>query len=112
VGVIADETYKITRWEGSQIDAVPVNNATCRTNQLSFNFETGEFFEIVRNRKAGDCETSLGVTFPRLEKPRISQIVDGREITRAEFDRINAESYSYLSSAFRAQIEALSGKQE
>ncbi|NVK48032.1 MAG: hypothetical protein HWE33_17230 [Rhodobacteraceae bacterium] len=108
VGEIADEKYWITRWEDQQIDAVPMTNTTgCRTTQLSLNFKTQEFFEIARNNSVGDCETALGVTFPRLEKPRVSQIVDGREIVDAEFKAINEEAFTYYSSAFRARIDAL-----
>jgi hypothetical protein len=107
VGEIADDTYRITRWEGQLIDAVPVNNTSCRTTQLSLNFETQEFFEIARNNTAGDCETMLGVTLPRLEKPRVSQIVEGREIVDAEFEAISNETYTFFSSAFRARIDAL-----
>ena len=108
VAEIADATYRITRWEENQIDAVPLDNRACRTTQFSFNFETTEFFEIARNNTAGDCETSLGVTLPRLDKPRVSQIVDGREIIGAEFKRIRDEVNGYLSSTFRKRVaEAL-----
>ncbi len=107
VGEIADETYRITRWEGQLIDAVPLDNSACRTTQLSLNFETQEFFEIARNNNAGDCETVLGVTLPRLEKPRVSRIVDGHEIIGAEFKSISEETFSYFSSSFRNRIEEL-----
>lgn len=105
VDEIADDTYRITRWEGQLIDAVPLNNGACRTNQLSLNFETKEFFEIARNNTAGDCETMLGVTLPRLEKPRVSRIVDGQEIINAEFNAISEETFTYYSSSFRKRIE-------
>ena len=105
VGEIADETYRITRWEGQLIDAVPLENSACRTTQLSLNFATQEFFEIARNNNAGDCETMLGVTLPRLEKPRVSRIVDGREIVGAEFKSISEETFLYFSSSFRNRIE-------
>ena len=49
----------------------------------------------------------LGVTLPRLEKPRVSRIVDGREIISAEFKAISEETYTFFSSSFRNQIEAL-----
>jgi hypothetical protein len=107
VGEIADEKYRIIRWEDQLIDAVPMTNTGCRTTQLSLNFKTQEFFEIARNNSDEDCETALGVTFPRLEKPRVSQIVDGREIVDAEFKAINEEAFTYYSSAFRARIDAL-----
>lgn len=110
VGQIARETYRITRWENKQIDAVPYETTGCRINQLSLNFTTNEFFEIARNNTSGDCETLLGVTLPRLEKPRVSQIVDGSEIANAEFKRLNDEAYQFMSSAFRQRIDALTGK--
>lgn len=105
VGKVADETFRITQWEGQLIDAVPLNNNGCRTTQLSLNFETQEFFEIARNNTAGDCETMLGVTLPRLEKPRVSRIVDGRDIINGEFQAISEETFTYFSSSFRNQIE-------
>lgn len=112
VGEIADDTYRITRWEGQLIDAVPLNNSACRTTQLSLNFETKEFFEIARNNTAGDCETMLGVTLPRLEKPRVSRIVDGREIISAEFKAISEETFTFFSSSFRSRVEALIAETE
>ncbi|MEO1200656.1 MAG: hypothetical protein AAFX39_15755 [Pseudomonadota bacterium] len=105
VGEIADDIYRITRWEGQLIDAVPLNSSACRTNQLSLNFETQEFFEVARNNTAGDCETMLGVTLPRLEKPRVSRIVDGREIISAEFKAISEETFTFFSSSFRSRVE-------
>lgn len=104
---IADEVYQIIRWEGQQIDAVPLNTAGCRINQLSLNFETQEFFEIARNNTEGDCETILGDTLPRLEAPRVSRIVDGREIVREEFDAISEETFTFFSSAFRKRVNDL-----
>lgn len=106
---VANETYKITRWEADQIDAVPNEKAACRTNQLSLNFTTNEFYEIARNNTAGDCETAVGIV-QRLEKPRVSQIVDGSKIMEAEFKRLSDEAYGFLSSAFRKQIDALKTK--
>lgn len=107
VGEVADEVYQITRWEGQSIDAVPLNATGCRINQLSLNFETQEFFEIARNNTAGDCETMLGSTIPRLDKPRVSRIVDGREIINAEFNAISKETFTFFSSAFRQRVDAL-----
>lgn len=107
VSTVAVEVYKITRWDGNQIDAVPYENTACRTNQLSFNFTTNEFFEIARNNTFGDCETASGVTFPRLDKPRVSQIIDGDEIVSAEFKRLNDEAFGYYSSEFRKRVQSL-----
>lgn len=107
ISTISDEIYKITRWEKNQIDAVPNENNGCRTNQLSFNFETKEFFEIARNNTSGDCEMALGITFPRLDKPRLSEIVDGEEIVNMEFKRLNEEAYGYYASDFRARVDVL-----
>lgn len=107
VGVVADDTYRITRWDGQLVDAVPVNDTACRTNQLSLNFETQEFFEIARNNTVGDCEAMSGTTLPRLEAPRLSRIVDGRDIVRAEFEAIGEETFTFYASAFRARVAEL-----
>ncbi|NBT33500.1 MAG: hypothetical protein EBT13_16815 [Rhodobacteraceae bacterium] len=107
VGEIADDVYQITRWDGQSIDAFPMYATGCRINQLSLNFGTQEFFEIARNNTSGDCETMLGVTIPRLDKPRVSRIVDGREIISAEFSAISQETFTFLSSSFRDRAEAL-----
>ncbi|WP_037454220.1 hypothetical protein [Sinorhizobium fredii] len=107
---VANDYYKITRWENDQIDAVPYNSTACRINQLSLNFATKEYFEIARNNTAGDCDTGLGVKLPRLDKPRVSQIVDGREIVDAEYKRIDEEARGYLSSAFRKRLGSIKTK--
>ena len=107
VSEITDETYRITRWDENQIDAVPLNNTACRTNQLSFNFETKEFFEIARNNTSESCQLTSGNSLARLEKPRISQIVDGTDIINEEFAAMKSEAYSFYSSSFRSQLEAL-----
>ncbi|MBB6507245.1 hypothetical protein F4695_000564 [Rhizobium soli] len=104
---MGDEFYKITRWENNQIDAIPSQSTACRVSQLNFNFSTNEFFEIARNNTATDCKTTLGVTLPRLEKPRISQIVDGTQIVAAEFRRINNVTKGYYSSSFRKRVADL-----
>lgn len=110
VGEIANEYYKITRWETDQIDATPLSNTACRINQLSFNFTTKEFFEIARNNSSGECTTAFGSELPRLEKPRVSQIVDGNDIVTAEFKRLQDEANGYYSSAFRQRVGTIKTK--
>lgn len=105
ISEIASETYRVTRWEGRQIDATPMDTDGCRISQLNLDFEADEYFEVARNNGAGDCETSLGVTLPRLEKPRVSQIIDGQELIHEEFNKIAREAYSFLASEYRARID-------
>lgn len=114
VNELADEVYRITRWddEAKSIDAVPMETGACRINHLSFNFETQEFYEIARNASTEDCKTSMGTTIPRLEQPRVSQIVNGDEIEREVFEALNKEAFGYLSSAFRERIEALAPQED
>lgn len=112
VGEIVDEVYQITRWEGQSIDAVPINSTGCRINQLSLNFETQEFFEIARNNTTGDCETMLGEALPRLDKPRVSRIVDGQDIINAEFNAISKETFTFFSTAFRDRVGTLISETE
>jgi hypothetical protein len=98
------DLFRITRWDNQLIDAAPLReDGKCRTTTLSFNFRTKEFFEITRNA-GGDCEI-LGVKMPRLDKPRISQIVDGKQIVEQEFHALQKVAYDYLASSFRAQVD-------
>lgn len=105
------EYYRITRWDGNQIDAVPNNPSSgCRINTLNLNFETKEFFEIARNQ-AGECEV-LGTSMPKLDRPRVSQILDGKEIISTEFANLKKTAYEVLSSEFRAKVDAAIAKQQ
>jgi hypothetical protein len=90
-------TYRITRWENGEIEAIPSSPKGCRINQITFNFRTKEFFEIARNNSDGDCK----IGSPRLDKPRISQIVDGDPIQDEQFSKIRKEVFDYYSSDFR-----------
>ena len=103
---MANENYRITRWENGQIDAVPFNTNGCRINQLSFNFSTNEFFEIAKNNQE-NCELSLGGTLPSLDKPRISQILDGTNIISEEFQKIADEAFGYTSKDFQFRVQDL-----
>ncbi|QQG35586.1 MAG: hypothetical protein HYS17_08645 [Micavibrio aeruginosavorus] len=108
------DLYKITRWESDEVDAVPMNEGTCRVNSLNFNFKTKEFFEIARNTE-GDCEF-LGATLEKLPKPRISQIVDGEKIILKEFSDLRKKAFEVTASDFQKKankyIEAAEAQAE
>lgn len=101
------DLFKITRWENQMIEAVPYDESKCRVSSLSLNFQTEEFFEITRNA-GGDCDV-LGVKLPKLDKPRIAQLVNGKETIQQELSALQKTAYGYLSSAFRAQVEQATG---
>lgn len=105
------EIYEINRWQDGQIDAVPANQSpsACRMNTLNLNFSTQEFFEITRNLKE-NCETILGEV-PKLEKPRISQILDGSEIIDEEFASFTEKAYQAWSTDVRARIEGYNAQE-
>lgn len=88
--------YDITNWSDDIIDAASSNpGSDCRVTALNLNFKTKEFYQITRNG-TGDCET-MGVTFPKLEKPRIAQIVEGKDIINEEFGALHQNLFlSYL----------------
>lgn len=92
------EHYKITHWGKDTIDAVSIDER-CRSTLLSLNFETKEFYQITRNGK-NNCDH-----LRKLSKPRIAQIVDGREIMRSEFNALKEKAYSYLSSDYRGRVD-------
>jgi len=103
-----NDTYKITRWDNDRIDASPITEGPCRVNELRLNFAAKEFYEFATNAPEGKCEMPLGGSLPRLEKPRIAQIVDGDPLIREQFQSISQETYQFLSSEFRAKVEAAS----
>lgn len=105
------EYYAISRWEQDSIDANAQEfTGDCRTSAMNFNFKTKEFYQITRNA-GGDCETPFG-SVPKLPKPRISQIVDGRNIINETFDKIEKAAYDALASDFRRKAEALDAKEK
>lgn len=102
--------YDITRWGESSIDGVLRGNGSgCRTTSMNFNFKTKEFFYFTRNA-GGDCEF-MGAEIPKLEKPRIGQIVDGSEIIDKEFGTISKAAFDVLASDFRSKVETLLSKE-
>jgi hypothetical protein len=105
ISELVDETYRITRWENQQIDAVQTYAGACRINHLSFNFTAQEFYEIARNNSGEQCDLTLSGTLEPLKKPRVSQIVDGKDIVGSEFQRIDEEVYEYLASGYRKRAE-------
>lgn len=83
----ATEYFDITSWEENTIDAIPSDSGSgCRKTSFNLNFKTKEFYQITRNGDK-ECEV-LGTTFPKLEKPRIAQIVDGEKIINTEFTNL------------------------
>lgn len=98
------EYYNVTRWTDDTIDAeYPSEPDSCRTVSLNLNFKTKEFFFITKNA-GGKCEI-LGMTFEKLAKPRISQVVDGKKIIEEEFGKIAKTAYELLSSDFRKKVD-------
>jgi hypothetical protein len=101
-----NDTYRITRWDENRIDARPATEGQCRVNELHLNFAAKEFYEFATNAPEGNCEMLLGGKLPKLEKPRVAQIVDGDPLISEEFRKIGQETYLFLSSEFRAKVEA------
>lgn len=100
------EYFAITSWSENTIDAVPVDPGSgCRKTSFNLNFKTKEFYQITRN---GDKECEIdGATFPKLEKPRIAQIVDGEKIIKTEFSNLNKTAFEMLSVDFQNKITKL-----
>jgi hypothetical protein len=96
--------FKITNWGIDTVEAVSIDHeAACRITTLSLNFKTKEFYSVEKNG-AIEC---VG---PKLKKPVVSQIVDGKGIINKEFKALKDKAYSYLSSDFRNKAEAYKKK--
>lgn len=110
-GIMQDtpQFYDITNWSNDVIDAVPVDiGSGCRITGLNLNFKTKEFYQITRNGTS-ECEM-MGVDFPKLEKPRITQIVAGEKIIKKEFEDLHQKAFLFLSSVFREKVKKLSAE--
>lgn len=104
------EYYRITNWTKDTIDAAPdADPDACRVTTMNLNFATKEFYQITRNATR-ECSTVLGVQFPRLDRPRIAQIVDGDKLITEEFAKIAKAAFDVLSAEVRARIEKLSAE--
>jgi len=100
------EYYGITRWTDDTIDAESTSKPdSCRTTTLSLNFKTKEFFFITKNA-GGKCEIfGTGTQLEKLPKPRIAQVIDGKEIFNEEFAKIEKAAYDVLASDFRKKAD-------
>lgn len=99
------EIFDISRWSGDVIDANQNTDNDCRIISLNLNFKTKEFYYNTRNG-TGNC-TLMGKSVPKLTKPRIAQIVDGKQIFDKEFGKIKKSAYDGLASDFRSRIEKI-----
>lgn len=97
--------YDITKWEADTVEATTSSNSGCRQTTVTLNFKAKEFYFITRNG-VKDCEV-LGTQVPRLEKPRIAQIVDGSKIIRDEFSKIQQAAFKVTSKAFQSKVDTL-----
>jgi hypothetical protein len=102
---ISSEIYKITRWENDNIDGVMATTPdACRTSSINYNFKAKEFFGTTRNT-GNECKFSD--VMPKLPKPRITQIIEGKKVIGEEFAKIQQKAYGYLSSDFRKQVDEM-----
>ncbi len=100
------DIYKITRWENDNIDGVMMMTPdACRIVSINYNFKSKEFFTTTRNTER-ECKI-LDKAVPKLPKPRITQIVEGKKIIGEEFAKIQQKAYSYLSSDFRKRVDEM-----
>jgi hypothetical protein len=104
------DRFRITLWESDRIEARPIVDGNCRIPELKLNFSNREFFEIVTNAPEGQCEIIPGISLPRLEQPRISQVTEENDTISDIFDEINQEVRGYMSSEFIREVELLSNR--
>jgi hypothetical protein len=97
--------YDITKWDADTVEATTSSNSGCRQTTVTLNFKAKEFYFITRNG-VKDCDV-LGTQMPKLDKPRIAQLVDGGKIIREEFARVQQAAYKVTSKAFQARVEAI-----
>jgi hypothetical protein len=101
----SETQYKISKWTNDLVEAdyeVSGLGKPCRNTKLQLNFKAKEYYMITTN--AGEeCEV-LGAKLSKLVKPRISKIVDGEEIIKAEYNEFHKRKYEKLASEYRNRI--------
>ncbi len=102
------DLYRITKWDEDSIEGSMETETRCRIVNLTLNFKTKEFYQITRNG-GGDCSV-MGTEMPRLDKPRISQIVDGKKIIAQEFGKVREAAFKAMASDFQRKVNALIAK--
>src|SRR5262249_11546474 len=102
-----NERYKITNWTDDVVEAdsevSPMVDKPCRNTKLQLNFKAKEYYMITTNAGEKGCEI-FGQKIGKLEKPRISRIVDGEKLMQAESDAFRKKQYEMLASECRNQI--------
>ena len=98
-----DDFYKIVEWEGDRIEATSVG--LCRISSLKLNFKTKEFFTITTD--TGTCPE-----VPKLKKPRICEIVNGKEIISKELAKIGKKPADILAHDFQKIVNKLLTKEK
>ncbi len=63
--------------------------------------------QTVTNNSAEGCETVLGATLPKLEKPRVVRLVDGFGVSYAYFQERKKTASEYVSSCTRELFDKL-----
>lgn len=100
------EIYDITQWGENTIDVLPPESGSnCRKTGFNLNFKTEEFYQITRN--GDEAYEFNGIKLPKLAKPRVDQIVDGKNIINEEFSKLNKVAFEMLSSDFQNKVAKL-----
>ena len=53
----------------------------------------------------------MGTKMPRLAKPRIAQVIDGKEVIDKTFARIRTAAYEVLASDFRRKVDLVNARE-
>ena len=111
VSELGSDYFRITNWTADTIDAVSEPDSTaCRTTTMNLNFKIKEFYQVTRNT-GRECDV-LGVRLPRLDRPRVVQIVNGAKIIDEEFAKIQKSAFDVFSSEFRSRVDKITEEEK
>src|SRR3990167_9923001 len=74
------EDYYITKWDDEEVTAD--TSGGCRVATLIINTKQKEVSSITRNYNESECEIIPGKSIPKLEKPRVSRLVGGYDVSK------------------------------
>jgi hypothetical protein len=87
------------KWDQRQVVAESTNPTGCRVVTLTINTASNEVDEVDRNGSVKGCQIG-NVQVPKLDKPRVSRLVDGLLAARPYFEKKRKDASETLSADY------------
>lgn len=97
-------SYDIKKWDTHEVVAESLHE--CRINVLTINTSSKEIFQMTRNTTNEKCSVA-GFDVPKLEKPKIAQLVNGYKIAEDYYKLRQEDRLKTLNPEYRKILESV-----